>query len=211
MLFRSLINKMPGDDWQKFANLRLLFGWMHAQPGKKLVFMGDEFGQWREWNHDTSLDWHLVDYTPHQGLQRWVRDLNTFYRGEPAMHLHDCDPAGFEWIDCNDWEGGVISLMRKGNAPEDTLLFVCNFTPVPRYNYRVGVPQGGRWDEVLNSDAPLYGGSGQGNFGGVDTAPVSCHGRPYMLTITVPPLGMLVFKRQRVTPPAAADGARKAE
>jgi 1,4-alpha-glucan branching enzyme len=193
---RSLLAKMPGDDWQKFANLRLLFGWMYAQPGKKLLFMGGEFGQWNEWNHDTSLDWHLTDYPLHKGVQRWLRDLNTFYRGEPAMHQLDCEQAGFEWIDCCDTEASVASLMRKGRAAEDALVVVCNFTPVPRHNYRVGVPRGGQWDEVLNSDAPLYGGSGQGNFGGVTAAPVPCHGRDYLLNITVPPLGMVVFKRK---------------
>jgi 1,4-alpha-glucan branching enzyme len=193
---RSMLSKMPGDEWQKFANLRLLYGYQYAQPGKKLLFMGGELGQWNEWNHDTSLDWHLLQYPPHQGLQRWVRDLNTFYRAEPAMHVLDCDPAGFEWVDCNDAEGSVISLLRKGKAEGDCLLIVCNFTPVPRDNYRVGVPQGGWWDEILNSDAPLYGGSGQGNLGGHGAAPVPCHGRPYLLNITVPPLGMVVFKRR---------------
>jgi 1,4-alpha-glucan branching enzyme len=202
----ALLAKMSGDVWQKFANLRLLYGYMYAQPGKKLLFMGGEFGQWNEWSHDTSLDWHLCQYPAHGGLQRWVRDLNTFYRAEPAMHQLDSDPAGFEWIDCNDAEGSVISLLRKGRGPEERLVVVCNYTPVPRHNYRVGVPQGGRWDEVLNSDAPLYGGSGQGNFGGVDTSPVPCHGRPYLLTITVPPLGMVVFKRRRAGPAVAADG-----
>jgi 1,4-alpha-glucan branching enzyme len=193
---RSLLSKMPGDYWQRFANLRLLYGYMYAQPGKKLLFMGGEFGQWNEWNHDTSLDWHLLEQPLHQGLHRWVRDLNTFYRGEPAMHVLDCDPAGFEWVDCNDAENSVISLLRKSKAEDDSLLVVCNFTPVPRYNYQVGVPHGGRWDEVLNSDAPLYGGGGQGNLGGVGAAPVPCHGRPYLLNITVPPLGMVVFKRR---------------
>jgi 1,4-alpha-glucan branching enzyme len=193
----SMLAKMPGDEWQKFANLRLLYGYMFTQPGKKLLFMGGEFGQWREWSHDTSLDWHLLDYPMHKGLQRWVRDLNTTYRGEPGLHVYDCDSRGFEWIDCNDAEASVISFLRKGMNAVDDVLVVCNFTPVPRHNYRVGVPQGGRWDEILNSDAPLYGGSGQGNFGGVDAAPVSCHGRPYLLTITVPPLGMVAFRRQR--------------
>jgi 1,4-alpha-glucan branching enzyme len=192
----SLLRKMPGDDWQKFANLRLLFGWMFAQPGKKLLFMGGEFGQWHEWNHDTSLDWHLTDFPPHQGVQRWVRDLNTFYRGEPAMHQLDCQQAGFEWIDCCDHEASVISLMRKGRKPGDEVVIVCNFTPVPRHNYRVGVPRGGRWDEVLNSDAPLYGGSGQGNMGGVTAAPLPSHGRDYLLNITLPPLGMAAFRRK---------------
>jgi 1,4-alpha-glucan branching enzyme len=193
---RSLLSKMPGDDWQKFANLRLLYGYMYTQPGKKLLFMGGEFGQWNEWNHDTSLDWHLLDHSPHQGLQRWVRDLNTAYRGEPALHQLDCDSAGFEWVDANDSEASVLSFLRKSKDPAEQLLVVANFTPVPRHNYRVGVPEGGRWDEILNSDAPLYGGSGQGNFGGVDAAPVPCHGRPYLLTVTVPPLGMVVFKRK---------------
>jgi 1,4-alpha-glucan branching enzyme len=192
---RSLLSKMPGDDWQKFANLRVLLGYMLAQPGKKLLFMGGEIGQWDEWNHDTSLDWHLLQFPPHQGLQRWVRDLNTFYRGQPGLYQLDSDPAGFQWIDCNDWDQSVISLLRKGRAPGDTLVFVCNYTPVPRHNYRVGVPEGGVWAEVLNSDAPLYGGSGQGNLGGVQAAPVPWHGRSYLLNVTVPPLGMVVFKR----------------
>jgi 1,4-alpha-glucan branching enzyme len=192
----SLIAKMPGDEWQKFANLRILFGYMYAQPGKKLLFMGGEFGQWNEWNFDTSLDWHLLQNPLHSGLQRWVRDLNTFYRGEPAMHRLDCDATGFEWIDCCDAETSTISLLRKSKAEDDTLAIVCNFTPVPRTNYQIGVPRGGFWEEVLNSDAPLYGGSGQGNLGGLHTAPVPCHGRDYMLTITVPPLGMVVFKRR---------------
>jgi 1,4-alpha-glucan branching enzyme len=193
---RSLLSKMPGDEWQKFANLRLLFGYMYAQPGKKLLFMGGEFGQWNEWNFDASLDWHLLQNPLHRGLQRWVRDLNTFYRGEPAMHVLDCDPAGFEWIDCCDAETSILSLLRKSRSPNDTLAIVCNFTPVPRHNYQIGVPQGGFWQEVLNSDAPLYGGSGQGNFGGTAAVPVPCHGRDYMLTITVPPLGLVAFKRK---------------
>ncbi len=193
----SLLSKMPGDDWQKFANLRLLYGYMYAQPGKKLLFMGGEIGQWHEWNHDTSLDWHLLQYPIHSGLQRWVRDLNTVMRGQPALHQLDTDPAGFEWIDCCDWEGSTISLLRKAKDAEDCIVFACNFTPVPRQNYRMGVPQGGYWEEILNSDALMYGGSGQGNFGGVEAAPVSCHGRPYMLTITLPPLAIVAFKRRR--------------
>ncbi len=191
----SLLAKMAGDEWQKFANLRLLFGYMYAQPGKKLLFMGGEFGQWREWDHDASLDWHLLDYPSHKGLQRWVRDLNTAYRGLRALHELDCDSGGFEWVDANDAENSVVSFLRKSREPGDEVLVVCNFTPVPRHNYRVGVPRGGHWAEVLNSDAPLYGGSGQGNFGGVDAAPVPCHGRPYTLTVTVPPLGMVAFRR----------------
>jgi 1,4-alpha-glucan branching enzyme len=193
----SLLSRMPGDTWQKFANLRLLYGYQYAQPGKKLLFMGGEIGQWREWNSNTSLDWHLLKEPAHQGLQRWVRDLNTFYRGEPALHQLDCEQAGFEWIDCNDAEQSVISFLRKGRSPNDQLLVVCNFTPVPRYNYRVGAPQRGRWEEVLNSDAPLYGGSGQGNMGGVNAAPVSWHGRSYLLNLTLPPLGMIVLKNRQ--------------
>jgi 1,4-alpha-glucan branching enzyme len=206
---QSLLSKMPGDVWQKCANLRLLYGYMYAQPGKKLLFMGGEFGQWDEWNHDASLDWHLTEQPLHRGLQRWVRDLNTFYRAEAAFHELDCEPGGFEWIDCNDSEQSVISLMRKGKSPSERMIVVCNFTPVPRHNYRVGAPQGGRWDEVLNSDAPLYGGGGQGNFGGVNAAPVSCHGRDYMLTVTVPPLGMVVFKKQpKDAPPHVTENPR---
>jgi 1,4-alpha-glucan branching enzyme len=190
----SLLGKMPGDDWQKFANLRLLYGYMYAQPAKKLIFMGGEIGQWREWNHEESLDWHLLHYGPHLGLQRWVQDLNRLYRGEPALHEMDFEPAGFEWVDCNDHEGSSISLIRKGRSADDLLLIVCNFTPVPRFNYRVGAPRRGFWKEVLNSDAREYGGSGQGNMGGVEAAPVFLHGRPYMLNITLPPLAAVFFK-----------------
>jgi 1,4-alpha-glucan branching enzyme len=191
----SLINKMPGDDWQKFANLRLLHGYMYAQPGKKLLFMGGEFGQWQEWSHDRSLDWHLLDDPRHAAMQRWVRDLNTLYRAEPALHNLDCDAGGFEWIDANDYEASVVSFLRKGVSPEDQIVVVCNFTPITRHNYRVGVPAGGHWQEILNSDAELYGGSGQGNFGGVMAAPFPCHGRPYLINVTVPPLGMVMFQR----------------
>jgi 1,4-alpha-glucan branching enzyme len=200
----SMIRKMPGDEWQKFANLRLLYGYMFTEPAKKLLFMGNDLGQWREWNHDSSLDWHLVAQPLHRGLQRWVRDLNTIYRGEPALHTFDCDPAGFEWIDCNDWENSVVSFLRKGRDPADDLIVVCNFTPVTRHNYQVGAPRGGRWLEVLNSDAPLYGGSGQGNFGGVMAAPVPRHGRPYLLNVTAPPLGIVAFKHN----PSASSGGR---
>jgi 1,4-alpha-glucan branching enzyme len=156
--------------------------------------MGGELGQWNEWAHDRSLDWNLLEYPTHAGLQRWVRDLNTAYRGERALHELDCDPAGFEWIDANDSEQSVLSYLRKGRTPDDVLVVVLNFTPVPRHNYRVGVSHGGKWEEVLNSDAPLYGGSGQGNMGGVQAAPFSWHGRRYLLNVTVPPLGMVVFK-----------------
>ncbi len=194
---RSLLGKMPGDDWQKFANLRLLFGYMFAQPGKKLMFMGDEFGQWNEWNHDTSLDWPLADKPSHQGLQRWVRDLNTAYRAFPALHELDCHPDGFTWVDCNDVAQSILSLIRKDRSTNDMVLVVCNFTPEPRHNYRVGVPESGHWDEVLNGDAPLYGGSGQGNVGGLKTSPVSWHGQMQSLNMTLPPLALIAFRKAR--------------
>jgi len=196
---KSLLGKMPGDTWQKFANLRLLFGYMFAQPGKKHLFMGQDFGQEREWNHDISLDWHLVDEPLHAGLQRWVRDLNTLYRHEPGFHQRDCDPAGFEWVDCNDSVQSTLCFLRKSQSADEVLLVACNFTPVPRAEYRVGVSQAGKWTELLNSDAPLYGGSGWGNFGGVKTAPVSFHGRPYSLSMTLPPLGVVVLRSPRTT------------
>ncbi len=190
----SMIGKMPGDDWQKFANLRLLYGFMFGHPGKKLLFMGGEFGQRSEWNHDTSLDWHLLQYPFHSGLLRWVRDLNTFYRGQPSMFEIDFDYTGFEWVDCSDSRRSVVCFLRKGRNPADVTLFVCNFTPVPEHNYRVGVPFGCHWHEVLNSDATLYGGSGQGNIGGAGAVPLPMHGRPYSLNLTLPPLGVVVFR-----------------
>ena len=191
----SLIGKMPGDEWQKFANLRILFGYMFVQPGKKLIFMGDEFGQVREWSHDMSLEWHVLQYPVHRGVQAWVEQVNRLYRSEPALHWFDNDPRGFEWVDCNDGQTSVISLLRKGQSPEDVILGVFNFTPVPRVGYQVGVPAGGYWRELLNSDAKEYGGSGMGNLGGVEAKPEPMHGRPYSLTLTLPPLGALFFKR----------------
>ena len=167
---------------------------MHAQPGKKLLFMGDEFGQWREWNHDTSLDWHLLNEPLHQGLRRWVRDLNTAHRGEPALHQRDFRPEGFAWADVHDSEQSVIGLFRKGAGPDDIILIACNFTPVPRHNYRFGVPRAGYWKEILNSDATLYGGSGQGNIGGVHTTPVGWHGHLQSVNLVIPPLGMVALK-----------------
>jgi 1,4-alpha-glucan branching enzyme len=190
----SMISKMPGDDWQKFANLRLLYGYMTGHPGKKLIFMGGEFGQWGEWDHDESLEWHLLEYPLHYGLQRWVRDLNTFYRGTPAVYEVEFDHHGFEWIDCNDHAASTVTFLRRGHNPGDIAVFACNFTPVPRYNYRIGVPRGGWYSEALNSDAELYAGSGQGNAGGVEAAPAPMHGRTHSLTVTLPPLGMVVFK-----------------
>jgi len=192
----SLIGKMPGDEWQKFANLRLLYGYMYAQPGKKLLFMGGEFGQVREWAHDTSLDWHVLQYPVHSGLQRWVEDLNRTYRENAALHELDTEPAGFEWIDCNDTETSTISILRKGKSPQDRVVIVCNFTPVPRFGHRVGVPSGGFWRELLNSDATTYGGSGTGNFGGVHAVERPVHGRPHSVELTLPPLGALFLKSE---------------
>jgi len=190
----SLIRKMPGDPWQKFANLRLLMGYMYGHPGKKLLFMGDEFGQWSEWSHDRSLDWHLLGYEPHRKLQGWVRDLNRTYSAEPALHSWDSDPRGFEWIDMGDWEQSVVSFLRKGGG--ETVLVACNFTPVPRSGYRLGVPAGGYWKEVLNSDALEYGGSGQGNLGGATSTPYQFHGREHSLKLMLPPLGVLFLKSE---------------
>ena len=192
----SLIRQMSGDDWQKFANLRLLYGYMYGQPGKKLLFMGGEFGQWNEWYHEESLHWYLLDYPLHASLQRWVEDLNKLYRNERALHQLDFHPAGFEWVDSNDSQNSVLSFMRQGRSPDDTVLIVCNFTPVPRYNYRVGIPRGGYWLEILNSDAEEYGGSGHGNLGGMEASPIPFHGRPYSLNLTLPPLGVTFFKAE---------------
>ena len=189
----SLLRKMPGDDWQKRANLRLLLGYQYTQPGKKLLFMGGEFGQWEEWDHDSSLDWHLLDDPKHQGIARWVGDLNHLYRSTAAMHAKDCDPSGFKFIEANDAENSTLTYLRLGFENDAPVLVAFNFTPVVRHNYRLGVPTRGAWGEVLNSDAPIYGGSGQGNFGRLETVPVGSHGQPYSLTVTLPPLGMVVF------------------
>ncbi len=195
----SLLGKMPGDDWQKFANVRLLLGYMTTQPGKKLLFMGNDIGQWSEWNHDESLDWHLLQYAPHQGVQRWVRDLNLAYQREPALHELDCEPGGFEWIDCNDADTSVLSFLRHAKTGGDTLLIACNFTPVPRRNYVIGVPGGGHWQEVLNSDSQFYGGSDLGNSGGITAEPIPTHGRSHSLKVLLPPLALVVFRKPSAT------------
>ena len=189
---RSLLSKMPGDEWRQFANLRLLLGYMWLHPGKKLLFMGGEFGQWREWNHDQSLDWHLLEREPHRKVQHWVRDLNRLYRAEGALHVGDCSPEGFEWIDTGDAGSSVLSFIRREGG--EAIVVVCNFTPIPRYNYRVGVPGGGFWRELLNSDAACYGGSGQGNLGGATAAPIPAAGRHQSLNLTLPPLAVVAFK-----------------
>ncbi len=193
---RSMLDKMPGDVWQKAANLRALYGFMYAHPGKKLMFMGSEFGQWREWAHDRSLDWHLLDEPVHEGLRRWVEDLNRVYRREPALHEVDGDPAGFEWIDCSDNENSVVSFLRRATDPADCVVVVLNFTPVPREGYLVGVPEAGWYREILNSDAGIYGGGNVGNGGGASTEPIVTHGRPHALRLTLPPLGCLMLKRE---------------
>jgi 1,4-alpha-glucan branching enzyme len=190
----SLLGKMPGDDWQKFANLRLLYGYMYGMPGKKLLFMGSEFGQRNEWQHDGSLQWGLLEQPAHSAVQRWVGTLNRFYAGERALNELDCDPAGFEWIDANDSDESVLSFLRKAKTNKDLIVVVCNFTPLPRQNYRVGVPRGGFWREILNSDAEEHGGSGHGNLGGVEASPVGFHARPFSVNLTLPPLGAVFLK-----------------
>ena len=189
----SMIQRMPGDAWQAFANLRLYYSFMYAHPGKKLLFMGGEFAQWREWNHDSSLDWHLLEQPAHAGLQRLVRDLNHFYRDTAALYQVDFSAAGFEWIDCSDNEQGVISFLRRGSIPDDMIITVCNMTPVIRRDYRIGVPAAGRYRERINSDASAYGGSGVGNLGEVCTDEVGVHGRDYSLNLTLPPLATLIL------------------
>jgi len=192
----SLLGKMPGDDCQKFANLRLLLGYMYTQPGKKLLFMGSEIGQWREWDHDGSTDWHFLQYQRHAEVMKWLQALNRLYRSEPALYELDCDPAGFEWIDADDALQSIISFIRKGRSTEDILLVIGNFTPVTYDSYRVGVPRGGFWRELLNSDAREFGGSGQGNLARLRASRIAAHGRPYSLEITLPPLAIACFKNR---------------
>jgi 1,4-alpha-glucan branching enzyme len=192
----SLIGKMPGDEWQKFANLRLLFGYMWSQNGKKLLFMGGEFGQWREWDHEGSLDWHLLKHESHRGIQRWVQDLNRAYGQERALQEMDADPAGFEWIDANDSQASVLTFLRTGRSTGDVILVAFNFTPIPRPGYLVGAPRGGWWAEVLNSDAEVYGGSGWGNLGGLEAEPTPHQGRPFTLRVTLPPFGCVFLKSE---------------
>ncbi|QIA09076.1 1,4-alpha-glucan branching protein GlgB [Draconibacterium halophilum] len=192
----SLINKMPGDDWQKFANLRAMFGFMFAHPGKKLHFMGMEFGQWKEWNHESSLDWHLLEHDTHKGLQFFIKDLNSVYKRFPALYENDFSGEGFKWIDANDSQNSVFSFVRYDKQKKHPVLIVANLTPVPRYNYRVGVPDDAKWQEILNSDAKQYGGSGMGNFGGVDSNPVPYHDEEQSINIMIPPLGIVMFAKE---------------
>jgi 1,4-alpha-glucan branching enzyme len=193
---RSLLDKMPGDMWQRFANLRLALGYMYGHPGKKLLFMGGEIGQWWEWNHASSIDWHLLQHEPHQKLQRFVRDLNRLYCGEPALYEVDYNWEGFQWIDFQDNDNSLISFSRRAKNRDEVVIFACNFTPVPRENYRVGVPLPGFYREVLNSDSEIYGGSNLGNLGGVHAEERPWHGQPYSISIVFPPLAVTAFKRE---------------
>jgi len=191
----SMLNKMPGDDWQKMANLRVSLGFMWTHPGKKLLFMGSELGQWREWSEGRQLDWDLLEYPAHRGIQAWVRDLNHLYRREPALWRRDTSYEGFEWIDFHDVENSVL-IYRRIADPDDELVVLCNFTPLPRGGYRVGIPRGGRYRELLNSDAEVYGGSNVGNAGIVTTDEIASHGHPTSLVLVLPPLAVLVLKRE---------------
>jgi 1,4-alpha-glucan branching enzyme len=192
----SMITKMPGDDWQKFANLRALYSYMFTTPGKKLLFQSTEIGQWQEWSHERSLDWHLLDHPQHGGLKRCIADLARLYRDEPALHDGDVDPAGFEWVDAGDWEQSVVSYLRRTRDGSRDVLVVANLTPVPRHNYRIGVPHRGWYAERFNSDAADYGGSGVGNQGWVATTPVPSHGRDHSLNLTLPPMGVLLLQHE---------------
>jgi 1,4-alpha-glucan branching enzyme len=190
----ALIDKMPGDVWQKFANLRLLFGYQQTHPGKKLNFMGQEFGQWQEWRVGHSIDWHLLAYPMHQGVQMWVKDLHRVYRAQPALYQHDFDAHGFRWIDANDADASVLSFIRYADDASDFVVVLCNCTPVPRQGYRVGVPAAGFYGELLNSDSEVYGGSNLGNSGGVTSEPLPMHGFDQSISLTLPPLAMLMLK-----------------
>jgi 1,4-alpha-glucan branching enzyme len=193
---RALLDKLPGDTWQKYATLRALYGFMYAHPGKKLLFMGAEFGQWREWNHDSSLDWHLLDDPSHAAVQRYVQELHRVYRAEPALYEGDFDPSGFRWIDCHDNENSVISFLRAAPNQRDVVIAVFNFTPVPRASYRIGVPEAGFWTELINSDSSWFGGGNVGNGGGVSSEPLPAHGFDHSIRLALPPLGCLMLKRR---------------
>ncbi len=189
----SLLGKMPGDRWQKFANLRLYLAFMYTQPGKKLLFMGGEFAQEREWDHDRSLDWHLLEDPAHRGVQRLVAQLNRLYRRLPALHELDCEAPGYEWIDCSDAEQSVICYLRLARNRQDYVVIVCNFTPVVRHDYRIGVPTAEPLFERLNTDAPEYGGSGVHNNASIQPEAISWHGRPFSVALTLPPLALVML------------------
>lgn len=200
----SLLGRMPGDPWQRFANLRLLIANQFAQPGKKLLFMGGEFGQFREWNHDAELDWWHLEDPKHRGVQQLCRDLNQLYTGQPAMHEGDCSPEGFEWIDCSDASASVVVFLRHGESTREVILVVFNYTPIVRSEYRIGVPYGGRWKELINTDASIYSGSGVGNYGEVLAEKVEKHGRKWSMFVTLPPLSAIFFKGVDVPPEGPA-------
>jgi 1,4-alpha-glucan branching enzyme len=192
----SLLAKMPGDVWQKRAQLRLLYGFLYAHPGKKLLFMGGEFGQWEEWSHERGLDWSLYEREAHRQIASWIRDLNNTYVKSPPLYEEDASPRGFSWIDCQDSEQSVISFLRFSSSGE-MLLVACNMTPVPRTLYRIGVPLPGIWEEILNSDALEYGGSGWGNYGSIEAEEYGFHGKAYSLSLNLPPLGVLFLTPSR--------------
>jgi 1,4-alpha-glucan branching enzyme len=200
----ALLDKMPGDLWQRYANLRLLYAYMWGHPGKKLLFMGGELGQWREWKHDESLDWHLLQWEGHRGIQQLVADLNRLYRAESALHQVDFEWTGFEWLELHDWENSVLAFLRRGRGPGEQIVVVCNFTPVVREGYRIGVPGPGFYRELLNTDAAAYGGSNVGNNGGVWAEPGEHGGRPYHVDLRIPPLGVLFLKAEDAPGPAIA-------
>ena len=209
----SLITRMPGDEWQKFANLRLLFGYMYTHPGTKLLFMGGEFGQTTEWNIERGLEWNLLKYPVHAGMQQWIKKLNHFYRHAPALVQYQFQPEGFEWVDMGDYQSSVLSYLRKGDPSEKPLLVVCNFTPIVRNPYKIGVPGGGIWREVLNSDAAEFGGTGIRNEGDIKAAEEPWHGRSFAITLQLPPLGMMILEPAEWTPPGnpAKKGSRRSK
>jgi 1,4-alpha-glucan branching enzyme len=192
-----IMGRMPGDEWRKFANLRLLYSYMFTHPGTKLLFMGGEFGQTSEWKHDISLDWHLLQYHYHQGVLNLIRDLNALYKSELALYYYGFEERGFEWVDYSDRENSVMIYARKAERKEDTLLVVCNFTPEVRHHYRLGVGVRGIWKEVFNSDDLKYGGSGSLNRGNLETKPVKYHGRDYSVSLSLPPLAISILKLER--------------
>ena len=196
-LKRAMADKMPGDLWQKLANLRLYYGFMWTHPGKKLLFMGQDFGQWHEWDESRSLDWHLTESEPHQRLQKWIADLNRLYASEPCLHQNDYDWSGFEWIDANDWEHSVLSYIRRASDRADYMIMVANFTPVVREGYRVGVPDLCTYVEVLNSDSAIYGGSNVGNGLGLPAQELQWQSQPYSIEMTLPPLSIVILRPER--------------
>ena len=192
----SLLNKMPGDEWRQFANARAFLAYMWAHPGKKLLFMGQEFGQREEWNHNTGLRWELLEFDPHRKLQAMVRELNRVYRSNPAMYQVDFNYTGFEWVDFHDVENSIIAFLRRAEDPADAILFCCNFTPMPRKGYEFGVPEEGFYEEILNTDSEQFGGTNMGNGGVVSSRPNPRHNRKHSIAVTLPPLSVVAFKKR---------------